>query len=89
MNIKNGCTNLVRVKFVLDLTSSLFLSMANYFAVYYFASREVCENRLCQLCANRNEGFYENAIMKLSLKWQPFIEGSDTYFRLIGSFQLN
>ncbi|QQP54383.1 Histone-lysine N-methyltransferase SETMAR [Caligus rogercresseyi] len=47
----------------------LFLYMANDFAGEKFASREACENRLSHF-ANREEGFYENGIMKLPSKWQ-------------------
>jgi len=38
--------------------------MANNFAGEKFASREVCENRLSQFFANRDEGFYERGIIE-------------------------
>lgn len=41
--------------------------MANYFASEKFPAREACKKRLSNILAKREEGYYENGILKLFL----------------------
>ncbi|GFT30201.1 histone-lysine N-methyltransferase SETMAR [Trichonephila clavipes] len=56
-----------------DLTQSdyhLFLALQNFQCDKKLRSREDCENRLLEFFANKDQDFYQTAIMKLPLKWQ-------------------
>ena len=57
----------------------LFRWLQNHLYEKTFDSNEAVKNELIQFFASKNQTFYEGGIMKLTARWQKFIEQNGQY----------
>ncbi|GFX62482.1 histone-lysine N-methyltransferase SETMAR [Trichonephila clavipes] len=82
-----GWEVLTHPPYSLDLTKShrhLFLAWQSFQNDKKLGSREDCENRLLEFFTNKDQGFYERGIMKITLKLQQIIQQKGEYLIQIG-----
>ncbi|GFX35982.1 transposase [Trichonephila clavipes] len=88
--LKAWLEGLMHLPFSPDLTPidyHIFLALQNFLSNKKFGSREVCENQLLDVFANKGQDFYERGIIKPPIKWKQIIQRNGAYLTQIGQLE--